>query len=95
MRKVTFTGSTEIGKKLMAQSASTVKRTSMELGDNAPFIVFDDADIDAAVNGAMAELLIRSRWNGRSRREIGVEASGRRSEINLFGYTQGVVHLNS
>ena len=54
VRKVTFTGSTEIGKKLMAQCASTVKRTSMELGGNAPFIVFDDADIDAAVKGAMA-----------------------------------------
>lgn len=54
VRKVTFTGSTEIGKKLMAQSASTVKRTSMELGGNAPFIVFDDADLDAAVKGAMA-----------------------------------------
>ena len=54
VRKVTFTGSTEIGKTLMQQSASTVKRTSMELGGNAPFIVFDDADIDAAVSGAMA-----------------------------------------
>jgi succinate-semialdehyde dehydrogenase/glutarate-semialdehyde dehydrogenase len=54
IRKVTFTGSTEIGKKLMEQSASTVKRTSMELGGNAPFIVFDDADIEAAVKGAMA-----------------------------------------
>jgi len=54
VRKVTFTGSTEIGKKLMAQSASTVKRTSMELGGNAPFIVFDDADVDAAVKGAIA-----------------------------------------
>ncbi len=54
VRKVTFTGSTETGKKLMAQSASTVKRTSMELGGNAPFIVFDDADLDAAVKGAMA-----------------------------------------
>lgn len=53
VRKVTFTGSTEIGKKLMAQSAATVKRTSMELGGNAPFIVFDDADIDAAVKGAV------------------------------------------
>jgi succinate-semialdehyde dehydrogenase/glutarate-semialdehyde dehydrogenase len=51
---VSFTGSTEIGKKLMVQSASTVKRTSMELGGNAPFIVFDDADINAAVKGAMA-----------------------------------------
>ncbi|MBB4260567.1 MULTISPECIES: NADP-dependent succinate-semialdehyde dehydrogenase [unclassified Bradyrhizobium] len=54
VRKVTFTGSTEIGKKLMAQAASTVKRTSMELGGNAPFIVFDDADIEAAVQGAIA-----------------------------------------
>src|SRR6195256_2500032 len=54
VRKVTFTGSTEIGKKLMAQCASTVKRTSMELGGNAPFIVFDDADLDAAVQGAIA-----------------------------------------
>jgi succinate-semialdehyde dehydrogenase/glutarate-semialdehyde dehydrogenase len=54
VRKVTFTGSTEIGKQLMAQSAATVKRTSMELGGNAPFIVFDDADIEAAVKGAMA-----------------------------------------
>jgi succinate-semialdehyde dehydrogenase/glutarate-semialdehyde dehydrogenase len=54
VRKVSFTGSTEIGKKLMVQSASTVKRTSMELGGNAPFIVFDDADIDAAVKGTMA-----------------------------------------
>ena len=54
VRKVTFTGSTEIGKQLMAQSAATVKRTSMELGGNAPFIVFDDADLDAAVEGAIA-----------------------------------------
>ena len=54
VRKVTFTGSTEIGKVLMAQCAATVKKTSMELGGNAPFIVFDDADLDAAVVGAMA-----------------------------------------
>jgi succinate-semialdehyde dehydrogenase / glutarate-semialdehyde dehydrogenase len=54
VRKLTFTGSTEIGKRLIAQTASTVKRTSMELGGNAPFIVFDDADIDDAVKGAMA-----------------------------------------
>jgi len=54
VRKLTFTGSTEIGKQLIVQSASTVKRTSMELGGNAPFIVFDDADLDAAVKGAMA-----------------------------------------
>ncbi len=54
VRKLTFTGSTPVGKQLMAECAQTVKRTSMELGGNAPFIVFDDADIDAAVAGAMA-----------------------------------------
>ena len=53
VRKLSFTGSTEMGKVLMAQCAQTVKKTSMELGGNAPFIVFDDADIDAAVQGAM------------------------------------------
>lgn len=53
VRKLTFTGSTEIGKKLMAECAGTVKKVSMELGGNAPFIVFDDADIDAAVDGAI------------------------------------------
>jgi succinate-semialdehyde dehydrogenase/glutarate-semialdehyde dehydrogenase len=51
--KVTFTGSTAVGKKLMAQCATTVKKISLELGGNAPFIVFDDADVDAAVTGAM------------------------------------------
>jgi succinate-semialdehyde dehydrogenase/glutarate-semialdehyde dehydrogenase len=51
--KFTFTGSTGVGKKLIAQCASTVKKVSMELGGNAPFIVFDDADIDAAVQGAL------------------------------------------
>ncbi len=54
VRKLTFTGSTEIGKILMQQCAGTVKKVSMELGGNAPFIVFDDADLDAAVEGAMA-----------------------------------------
>ncbi len=54
VRKVTFTGSTEIGKKLMAQCAGTVKKVSLELGGNAPFIVFDDADLDAAVQGVLA-----------------------------------------
>ncbi|MBN35614.1 MAG: succinate-semialdehyde dehydrogenase I [Rhodospirillaceae bacterium] len=53
VRKITFTGSTEIGKKLMEQSSSTVKKVTMELGGNAPFMVFDDADLDAAVEGAM------------------------------------------
>jgi succinate-semialdehyde dehydrogenase/glutarate-semialdehyde dehydrogenase len=53
VRKLSFTGSTEIGKLLLAQCATTVKKTSMELGGNAPFIVFDDADLDAAVRGAI------------------------------------------
>ena len=53
VRKLTFTGSTEVGKKLMEQCAGTVKKVSMELGGHAPFIVFDDARIDAAVEGAM------------------------------------------
>ena len=54
VRKVTFTGSTAVGKKLMAQCAGTVKKLTMELGGNAPFIVFEDADLDAAVAGAIA-----------------------------------------
>ncbi|MGE4371465.1 MAG: NADP-dependent succinate-semialdehyde dehydrogenase [Xanthobacter sp.] len=54
VRKLSFTGSTAVGKKLMAECAGTVKKVSLELGGNAPFIVFDDADLDAAVAGAMA-----------------------------------------
>jgi len=54
VRKLSFTGSTEVGKTLMAQCAPTMKKLSMELGGNAPFIVFDDADVDAAVEGAIA-----------------------------------------
>jgi succinate-semialdehyde dehydrogenase/glutarate-semialdehyde dehydrogenase len=53
VRKVSFTGSTEVGKLLMAQCATTVKKVSLELGGNAPFLVFDDADLDAAVEGAI------------------------------------------
>jgi len=53
VRKLTFTGSTEVGRTLMKQSADTVKKLSLELGGNAPFLVFDDADLDAAVEGAM------------------------------------------
>jgi len=53
VRKITFTGSTEVGRILMKQSSETIKKMSLELGGNAPFIVFDDADIDAAVEGAM------------------------------------------
>jgi succinate-semialdehyde dehydrogenase/glutarate-semialdehyde dehydrogenase len=54
VRKFSFTGSTEVGKQLMAQCATTVKKVSLELGGNAPFIVFDDADLDQAAEGAMA-----------------------------------------
>ena len=54
VRKITFTGSTEVGRKLMAQAAEHVQKISLELGGNAPFIVFEDADLDAAVEGAMA-----------------------------------------
>ena len=53
VRKISFTGSTEVGAQLMAQSAATIKKVSLELGGNAPFLVFDDADLDAAVEGAM------------------------------------------
>ncbi|MEE3623521.1 NAD-dependent succinate-semialdehyde dehydrogenase [Nitrospirillum sp. BR 11752] len=54
VRKISFTGSTEVGRTLMRQSADTIKRLSLELGGNAPFLVFDDADVDAAVDGAIA-----------------------------------------
>ena len=54
VRKITFTGSTEVGRKLMAQAAENIQKVSLELGGNAPFIVFEDADLDAAVEGAMA-----------------------------------------
>jgi succinate-semialdehyde dehydrogenase/glutarate-semialdehyde dehydrogenase len=54
VRKLSFTGSTEVGKTLMRQCADTIKKISLELGGNAPFIVFDDADLDAAIEGVMA-----------------------------------------
>jgi succinate-semialdehyde dehydrogenase / glutarate-semialdehyde dehydrogenase len=63
VRKVTFTGSTEIGSQLMVQSAPTIKKLGLELGGNAPFIVFDDANIDAAVEGA---LIAKFRNNGQT-----------------------------
>ena len=59
--KLSFTGSTEVGKLLMAQCAGTVKKLSLELGGNAPFIVFDDADLDAAVKGAIAQQISQCR----------------------------------
>ena len=58
VRKLSFTGSTEVGRTLMAQCADNIKKISLELGGNAPFIVFDDADLDAAVVGAMASKLL-------------------------------------
>ena len=63
MRKLTFTGSTEVGRILLRQAADQVMKCSMELGGNAPFIVFDDADLDAAVEGAM---LCKFRNNGQT-----------------------------
>lgn len=63
VRKLTFTGSTEIGRRLMQQCAGTIKKISLELGGNAPFIVFDDADLDAAVTGAM---IAKFRNNGQT-----------------------------
>ena len=53
LRKLSFTGSTEVGRKLIAQAADNILKVSMELGGNAPFLIFDDADIDAAIEGAM------------------------------------------
>jgi succinate-semialdehyde dehydrogenase / glutarate-semialdehyde dehydrogenase len=63
VHKITFTGSTEIGRQLLRESAETIKKCSMELGGNAPFLVFDDADIDAAVEGA---LISKFRNNGQT-----------------------------
>jgi succinate-semialdehyde dehydrogenase/glutarate-semialdehyde dehydrogenase len=63
VRKLSFTGSTEIGRELMQQCAGTIKKLSLELGGNAPFIVFDDADLEAAVNGAM---IAKFRNNGQT-----------------------------
>ncbi|KWR85810.1 MULTISPECIES: NADP-dependent succinate-semialdehyde dehydrogenase [Pseudomonas] len=63
VRKLTFTGSTEIGRQLMAECAKDIKKVSLELGGNAPFIVFDDADLDAAVEGA---LISKYRNNGQT-----------------------------
>ena len=74
MRKLTFTGSTEIGKKLMAQCAGTLKKISLELGGNAPFIVFDDADLDAAVQGAIASQVSQYRADLRVREPPLVQA---------------------
>src|SRR5207302_6870831 len=79
VRKLSFTGSTEIGKVLMAQCAGTVKKLSLELGGNAPFIVFDDADLDAALEGAIASKYRRSeeRRVGKASRCRGSRRRGR------------------
>jgi succinate-semialdehyde dehydrogenase/glutarate-semialdehyde dehydrogenase len=61
VRKVSFTGSTEVGRILLRQSADTVEKLSLELGGDAPFLVFDDADLDAAVDGAIASKYRRCR----------------------------------
>ena len=71
VRKLSFTGSTEVGAKLLAQCAATIKKTSMELGGNAPFIVFDDADLDAAVVGAMASKYRNTGWTDLRLRQPG------------------------
>lgn len=91
VRKLTFTGSTEVGKTLIEQCAGTVKRTSMELGGNAPFIVFDDADLDAAVQGAIASKYRNARSDlrlhqpyfgtGRHSRRLCREAGGRSAQV--------------
>ena len=86
VRKLSFTGSTEIGKLLMAQCAKTMKKVSLELGGNAPFIVFDDADLDAAVAGAIAQqvpqhrpdLRLREPAAGAGRRVRGLHGEARR-----------------
>ena len=91
LRKLSFTGSTEVGRKLVEQSAEGLLRTSMELGGNAPFLVFADADVDAAVEGAMIAKMrnmgeactaanrfhVAERRAGRVRREAGREAARR------------------
>jgi succinate-semialdehyde dehydrogenase/glutarate-semialdehyde dehydrogenase len=70
VRHISFTGSTEVGRILMAQSAPTVKKLALELGGNAPFIVFDDADIDSAVEGAIASKVPQRRPDLRVRQPL-------------------------
>jgi succinate-semialdehyde dehydrogenase/glutarate-semialdehyde dehydrogenase len=101
VRKVSFTGSTAVGKQLMAQSASTLKKLSLELGGNAPFIVFEDADLDAAVAGAMASkyrntgqtcvctnrVLVHSRVHEEFSQKLATAVSGLRVGDGLAGAT--------
>jgi len=101
VRKLSFTGSTEVGKLLLEQCAGTVKKVSMELGGNAPFIVFDDADIDAAVEGAIASkyrntgqtcvcanrFLVQNRVHDEFARKLAQAASQLRVGPGLLGET--------
>ena len=86
VRKLTFTGSTDVGKKLMAQCAGTMKKLSLELGGNAPFIVFDDADLDAAVRGRHRQQVPQYRSNLRLRKSAaGAGRRVRRIREETFG----------
>jgi succinate-semialdehyde dehydrogenase len=78
VRKITFTGSTAVGKKLMAAAAPTVKKVSLELGGNAPSIVFDDADLDVAVKGTVSN----------SHKVEGISLSKRCKNVDSSGITQ-------
>ena len=78
VRKLSFTGSTEVGRILLAQAADTVVNTSMELGGNAPFVVFADADLDAALDGAMIAKMRNGGEACTAANRFYVEAVGRR-----------------
>jgi succinate-semialdehyde dehydrogenase / glutarate-semialdehyde dehydrogenase len=91
VRKLGFTGSTEVGKLLMAQCAGQVKKVSLELGGNAPFIVFDDADLDAAIAGALTCKYRNSGQTCISANRIYVQDSV--YDAFLAGFTEGVAAL--
>ena len=90
LRKLSFTGSTEIGRKLMAQASDTLLRLSMELGGNAPFIVFDDADIDAAVGGRDDREDAQHRRGVHLRQPLPRRGPGRRSVRRDAGGADGL-----
>src|SRR3712207_4942550 len=85
VRKLSFTGSTEVGKLLMRQSADTMKRLSLELGGHAPFIVFDDADIEAAVEGALVSKMRNMRQTCVCANRVFVQRGVLRSEERRVG----------
>ena len=91
VRKLGFTGSTEVGKLLMAQCAGQVKKVSLELGGNAPFIVFDDADLDAAIAGALTCKYRNSGQTCISANRILVQDAI--YDDFLAGFTEGVTRL--